>query len=276
MMEDLEKLNAMLNNIHQFVGGDESKRQEVYEAFTGFRLIYGDEWISDDIRQIVTGPARGQEISRNLSFKHFLQFIDECFSDLRGRILNQMYVHATSNDYAPKIGEATNSILNLFSELQKIYSIVFNNNATLDEIRELIKSSDYCAIAKNADDAIGTLREIKQSMEQNQKKLTNQIGNVQKGVTMLLASDEINVTPSAEEAAEWYGVTPRTIQNWMSGAKNADFWPGNSAPMSVYREYATRYKAKRRNADGADDGGTWVQGGSILDKSEYDNGYSIR
>lgn len=243
MMEDLEKLNAMLDDIHKFINGDEDKRKEIWDALTQFRLIYGNEWISKEIWQIVNGSPREQQKKLGISSLEFHRRISELFSDLRGRILNQMYVHATGNDYAPKIKEAINNINPLFNELGKIYSLVFDNKTTLEEIKNLMESEEFQKTAKIAVKTTDQLEEISSEMEKNKQQIMDALNN---GFNHVLALSDGTIELSTERAAELYGVNIRTIQLWKSSKTNNPYWPtGGRATSEEWKRLAGQYKASK-------------------------------
>lgn len=286
MMEDLEKLDAMLDDIYQLVQGDESKRSTVFNAFSQFVADYGTEWISEDIKLIVLGEGSEQKrrveklLCENLEWDVFCNKINNLFIELRSKILMRMCVHDKGYDYLPKIEEVTNNIKPLLEELNKIYLLAFNNKTILDEIRKSMNLDEFFEKIKKGGEAAKNLEKILYEMKQGQQKLdrvSRQVGGVQNSMTRLIASHEGNYAPTAEEAAKWYGVNKRTIQNWMIGkGDDLKYWPGNSATMKEYTEGAARYRAVHNKTDGADDEGTWGPGSSMLDIGEINNGYSIK
>ena len=243
-------------------------RKGLIEDVVYFAQGYGPDMIPQDVSDIIMGAYGGRTPEEQAS-------VEEELRSLRVQVYTwktpPLYekLRPVFDESAATIREMKDAMDKMAGVLNEIQTAQKKEGATLEDIRGILRSQE-------AREAKQARRDASQHGDAISEKILNQIGNIQKGVTMLLSSSEANVTPSATDAAEWYGVSVRTIQNWMSGAKKCDDWPGNSAPMSVYREYAARYKAKRRKAGGADDGGSWENGSSILDIGELNNGYSIK
>lgn len=291
-MTDYQRLESFISHLGEFLRGDDERiwldsaggerretidaaelRRGLVEDAMYFSMMYGADTIPQYIQTAIVGPMGGKS-------NDDVQQAETDLSKLRAVVFSRD-IPTIYDEMRPVFDEITETIRELkdakdkYAELlNEIMALQKKDGARLEDIWGILKSQEAREAKKagrEVDQKIDTIREMLCSISQKIDKNSNQICNMQKGVTMMLASNAENYTPTYDDIKKWYGVTERTFQYWKSGKIKCPYWPGIPAPQKIYIDLGKKYK--RAHIGKFEE--NWMQGETMLDKREINNGYNV-